>query len=274
MTAPSVIASGVGFRNLRVFALTEAGYIAGVGATAYEGLFVSGVKTLEITDPEPRLITHVGDDSPFALDVLPPLEAVTGAVTVAKQNDTLDAALTGMLSFTVGEAKMFGVGTEKRGFEVAVGALAYRQTEDTDPTSSNFGRRNWQFKVLPSAIFLPMESGYADAPEERRYVIRPGFTTKHIWGTAYAVGTEGFTRAQVIRGISQYKPKLVAYLGDGAEDVFLFPTDAQAAATGKIAVWENGVPRTANITKAVTGLTFTAPLPGAGVNITVLYETA
>lgn len=274
MTAPSGTASGVGFRNLRIFALDENGYIAASNTTAYEGILVSGVKTLEINDPEPRLITHIGDDAPFALDVLPPTEAVSGALTVAKQNDILDAALTGLTSFTVGEMKMLGVGTDKRGYEVPVGALAYRQTEDTDPASSNFGRRNWQFKLMPMATFIPLEPGYTDAPEERRYTIRPGFSTKHIWGKSFSLATEGFTRAQIVRGISQYKPKLVAFLADGIEDEYLFPLDAQAASAGKTTVWVDGVERTSNITKATTGITFTSAIPTANQNITVLYETA
>jgi len=276
MTAPSVIASGVGFRNLRVFALDPTtGLIAATSAsTVYEGVLVSGVKTLTINDPEPRLITHVGDDAPFALDVLPPLEAVTGSLTTAKQNDTLDAVLTPLKSFTVGETKMFPVGTDKRGFEVAVGALAYRQTEDTDPTSSTFGRRNWQFKIMPQAIFIPLESGYTDAPEDRTYTLLPGFSTKQLWGTALSLATEGCLRSQVMRGISQYKPKIVAWLGDNSTTVFSFPTDAPAAATSKIAIWLDGVLRTTNLTLTTTSITFTASPPGTGVNMTVLYETA
>jgi hypothetical protein len=236
-------------------------------------LSVSGIRSLEITDPQPRYITHVGDDSPFALDILPPLEAITGQVVVSKQNDTLDAALTGLKSFTVGEAEMFPVGTSLRGFENTMGALVYQQGEITDPTSATFGNRIWLFKILPKVVFFPLESGMTDNPEARMYAIRPGFATKHIWGTALSVATEGATRTQIIRGISQYKPKLIGWLGDNSTTVFPLPTDAPAAETGKFAIWLDGVLRTTNLSLTTTSITFTSAPPGTGVNMTVFYET-
>jgi hypothetical protein len=272
MTEPSVIASGVGFRNLRVFALDGNGYIAAPDENAYEGVLVSGVKNFNVTDPEPRLITHVGDDAPFALDILPPLEAITGQVSVGKQNDTLDAVLTGLKSYTVGETKLFSVGTDKRGFEAVVGALAYRQTVDTDPTSSEYGARRWQFKILPKVTFFPLESGYSEATEERMYTVRPSFVTEHIWGTAFSEATEGCNRAQLVRGISQYKPKIVAFRGDALTTDFLFPTDAQAQSADKTSVWRNGVIQSASYTWDAASISFLVA-PDDGDNITVLYET-
>lgn len=274
MTAPAVIVSGVGARSLTVFGLNSSGYIDATSVSAiYEGIDASGLRSLELNDPQPRFITHVGDDAPFALDILPPLEAMTGQVVVSKQNDTLDEALTGIKSFTVGEAKGFAFGTNLRGFENTMGAIIYQQGEVTDPSSATYGNRVWISKVFPRVVFFPLEPGFNDNPETRTYAIRPGFATQHLWGTALSTATEGVTRAQGFRFITQYKPKLVGWIGDNTEDEFLFPTDAPAAATGKIAVWLNGVPRTTNITLATTGITFTSAVPGAGVNITVLYET-
>jgi len=273
MTIPALIASGVGFRNLRIFALDTNGYIAAPDENAYEGVLVSGVKTFEITDPTPRLITHVGDDAPFALDILPPAEALSGQVTVAKQNDNLDKILTGLLSFAVGEMVMFPVGTDKRGFENVVGAFAYRQTLETDPDSTEFGSRRWQFKILPQVTFFPLESGYNDNPEERIYVIRPSFVTAHLWGTAFDLTTEGCNRAQVIRGISQYKPKPIAFLGDALTTDFLFPVKFQALTADKTKVWRNGVLQAGTYVWSTAAVSFVVA-PDLGDNITVLYETA
>lgn len=273
MTAPAVIASGVGARSLTIFALNASTYIDATSPTApYQGLAATGLRSLELNDPQPRFITHVGDDSPFALDILPPLEAITGSCVVSKQNDTLDAALTGLKSFTVGETKMFPVGTNLRGFERTMGALVYQQAEITDPSSSTFGNRVWLFKILPQVIFFPIEPGMNDNPEARTYAIRPGFVTKHIWGTTLTVATEGATRAQIIRGISQYKPKLIGWLGNNSTTVFTFPTDAPLADTAKIAVWLDGVLQTSGMTITTASVTFAAA-PGSNVNITMLYET-
>lgn len=246
MANPSVIQSGVGFRNLRVFALNDAGLPipAAKGAVAYEGLLVSGVRQMNVNDPEPRLIVHVGDDAPFELDSLPPLDPVTGSLQTSKQNDTLDALLTGQKSFvpaTGAEQELFGVGTDKRGFEVQVGAVMYRQSLDANPDVTTFGARNWQFKILPKTLLIPMENSYDDTPEARAYTVRPQFATEHLWGTAFTEAVEGFTRCQVVRGVSQHRPKLVAWEGDGVVTTFNFPATAQAVAIAKVKVWVNGV---------------------------------
>lgn len=273
MSTPSTIRSGVGFRHCQVFGLDSDGYPAATDATVYEGLRISGAKALTINDPEPRQITHTGDDRVIALDVLPPQEAVTGELKVAKVNDVVDALLTGQSSFTVGEAKLFGVGTNERGNEVQVGLLAYRQTLDTDPESANFGARRWEFRLMPKALLVPREGSLDENPEERAYGVYPQFVTKHLWGVSFTDDTEGFTQAQVIRGVSEYKPNVGAFQGDGTTTVFDFASDDQAASTDKIMVWVDGVEQTSGITKATDKITFTAA-PSSGAMIVVFYETA
>jgi hypothetical protein len=271
MAAPNTTRSGVGFRHCTIFALNTSGLPNAPAATVYEGLVIGGVKRLTINDPEPQQISHMGDDRVFALDSLPPTEALTGELVVGKISDAIDAAITGQLSFTVGEAKLFGIGTDKRGFEQQIGMLVYRQTLDTTPGAQQL--RRWEFRIFPVLLAIPREGSMDEKAEERMYTLRPQIATKHLWGTAFAVGTEGFTESQMLRGVSEYKPKIVAFKGDGAEDEFLFPATAQAVSTGKIVVWNNGVEVTSGLTKAVTGLTFTAA-PATGNIIVALYETA
>ncbi|MCL4863862.1 MAG: hypothetical protein KJZ93_30930, partial [Caldilineaceae bacterium] len=180
MAAPNTTRSGVGFRHCAIFALTTAGYPAATSTTIYEGIVPGGVKRLTINDPEPKQIAHKGDDRVFALDSLPADEPITGEMSLGKINDALDAILTGQLSFAVGEAKMFGAGTDKRGFEQQVGMLAYRQVLDTTPGSQQL--RRWEFRIIPALLAIPRENTWDENPEERSYVLRPQVATKHLWG--------------------------------------------------------------------------------------------
>lgn len=271
MAAPNTTRSGVGFRHCTIFALDSSGYPAATNTTIYEGIVPGGVKRLTINDPEPKQIVHKGDDRPFALDSLPADEPITGELSVAKINDALDAIITGQLSFAVGEAKMFGAGTDKRGFEQQVGMLAYRQVLDTTPGAQQL--RRWEFRVIPALLAIPRENTWDENAEERMYTLRPQVATRHLWGAAFSNSTEGFTEAQVLRGISQYKPKLVAFKGDGTEDEFLFSASAQAVSTSKIVVWVNGTEQTSGITKATTGVTF-AVAPASNAMIVIFYEVA
>lgn len=268
----SKISSGVGFRDLRIFALNADGYIDATSpSVAYEGLYLSGVRDLNINDPEPRLVTHLGDDGPFALDSLPPTEPVTGRLVSGKQNDTIDALLTNTKSFAVGEMNLLGVGTNQRGFEPQVGLFAYRQAEDTDPESTSFGVRRWQFKIFPRVQAITLESGFQDTPEERAYIVRPSYVTRHIWGTAMTLATEGFLRSQLMRGVSQYKPKLIGFRADGTATVFSFSAASQAASTAKVVVWVDGVLQTSGITVTTASVTF-AIAPTTLKNISIVYE--
>lgn len=271
MSTTSGTRSGVGLRGVWVYALNASGYPNATSTSVYEGLQLTGARVLNLDDPEPRQIVHYGDDNVFALDSLSPTDAVTGELKVSKVNDTIDALFTGQASFTVGEAKLFGIGTNKRGSEAQVGMLVYRQSLDTDPDSSTFGARRWELRILPRVRVVPIAGNFDDNAEEVSYKLFPALVTKHLWGASFSESTEGFVRAQVLRGMTEYPPRIVAWQGDGSTTTFNFPSDAQAATTDKIVVWVDGTEQTTGITKAVTGLTFTSA-PSSGAMIVAFYE--
>ena len=140
MAAPSKVRSGVGFRQAQLFSLNSAGYPNATSTAIYEGVQLTGAKTLTIEDPEPRDIIHLGDDRVFQRDILPPDTPVSGELSTGKINDDIEALARADLAFVVGEANFFGVGTGNRGEEYQVGVLAYRQTLDTDPSSGSLYR--------------------------------------------------------------------------------------------------------------------------------------
>ena len=265
--------SGVGFRHCQVLVLGSDDYPAATDTSAYEGQTISGAKALTINDPEPRRITHAGDDSIFAMDVLPPTEAMSGELRTGKVNDDVDAVLTDTNQVTIGEAKFFGIGTDKRGDEKQVTLLAYRQALDTDPDSGEYGSRRWQFRLFPKAILVPREGSYDENPEEMIYTVTPQFINEYPWGVSFTTSTEGFTRAQGLRGVSQYKPKIVAFNGSGSDTTFAFPSAKAAASTSKVKVWVDGTLQevTTDVTVNTTSLVFTTA-PDADANIVAFYE--
>jgi hypothetical protein len=242
---------------------------------AYEGVTLSGAASLRLDDPEPQQIVHRGDDRVFALDTLPPTDPISGELTVGKTSDTMDAILTDDVSFAVGEMKMFGLGSDNRGDENQVAILAYQQTLDTDPDSADFGSRRWDFRLIPKCYVIPRAAGFEqDSPTQRMFTVRPAFIKKHLWGTAFTVATEGHLQAQLFRGISEYKPKVVAWKQDatGSNAEFTFPTASPAQSTDKIKVWVNGVLTTPE-TVGTTSIEFTSGSePETAAMIVVLYE--
>jgi hypothetical protein len=275
MANPSSINSGVGFRHSQILRLDANGIIYATGTTAYEGIEVTGGKTLTINDPEPRQIVHVGDDSIFALDVLPPVEPISGELSAGKTANALDALLSNVNEVTVGESLLFPIGTNRRGDEATVAMLAFRQALDTDPASGNYGKRVWQLRLFPRCYVIPRESGFEDNAEERMYTIRPQFVTKYPWGVTLALATEGAVRIQGARGISEYKPKLLAWVTNNTQTQFTFPTNFAAATTGKIKTWLVNTTGVGAVSTATTLTTTTISYSTAPTTGTLVawYET-
>jgi hypothetical protein len=301
MSTPTYIRSTAGFRSITIFELSSglplgaatlepytpytvsgsviSGSVVSVaagtvvsGSVGYYGVGVTGARTLTINDPNPRVIPHIGDDGVFSLQVLPPTEPVTGELNVDKTNDTVDAIVSNVKKVTIGEAHFMGQSTNKRGYENQVGFLAFSAAQDTDPNSTTFGTNYWDFRIAPKAILFTKDSGYGQEANLRVYSVSPMYTTAHLWGVAYTTGTDGFTRGQLERGVSQYKPVVVGFLGDASTVSFPFDSVRPAQAAAKITVWKNGVIVSTGLTKSVSGLVFTAA-PQTTDTITVFYET-
>jgi hypothetical protein len=189
-----------------------------------------------------------------------------------KTNDIVDAIAGNVKKFVLGEMNMLGSVTSQRGFENQLAALAYSFGQDTDPDSTQFGSTVWDFRIFPKATVFQRDTGYGQEANERMYSFTPAYVIRHIWGTLFTIATEGFTRAQIIRGVSQYKPVLVSYLGDGVSKAFPFDSAVPAASAGKITVWKNGVIQSTGILATVYGVGFNVA-PTANDVVTVLYET-
>lgn len=240
--------------------------------TAHEGYEFFGPQAWEVTIPEMRKIVHAGNDRVVATDFLPTLESGAGILTVAAQDQVVNAMLTHVNSFDVptlgGDIYMIPWLTEQQGSEPNIGLFLFQQSLDKDTKL-----RTYRFHCIPKARVSPATGGMSESPSVTRYSAIFNPSTKHLWGTAMTLAEEGCTEAALIEGMSEYRPKLVAWKADGSETAFLFPTDKPAVSTAKIAgVWVNGVyAMGAGLALTVTTLTFT-PAPAINAIIVALYE--
>jgi hypothetical protein len=255
---------GVGARRAIVYALNLSGTPAATDTTPYSGVQVVGAKAVELTIPDARKITHVGDDNPLQVDFLPPTEAISGTMDVAEEDQAVYALLTGTKSLTLGESKVIGIATSMAGFEPQLGMLIFQQS------LSAAGVRNWRWFLMPKTIVYPHPSGMNDNPAVHKFQIAPAVVTAHLWGTAFAAATEGYTRAQGLIGQSRYMPSVVAWLASTADTAFALPALEPAADTAKMLVWVDGVGDT-GWTKATTQIS-TATAPGNTKRVVCFYE--
>lgn len=256
---------GVGARYAAVYGLNASGTPAAISTTAYYGLVISGPQSLETNFPDARQIVHTGRDNVLGIDALPPIENPTVTLRAARLDFNVYALLTGTNVLNEGEASFVGVATDRRGSEPQLGMLIYQQGLDEN------GDRCWQSYIMPKAKVYPKFNGMNANASENVYQIVPMVVKKHIWGMQFALATEGYRKAQVLRVMTRYKPTLCSFLADGTAVDFSFDADIPALDTTKYTVYENGVKKTSGITKSLTKVTYAAA-PALSTRIDVFYE--
>lgn len=250
-------ASGAGFRHLRVYALDSngLGVVPTPGDDGYDGLQVAIAKAMTLTVPDPQIISHTGDDRVSQIDLLPPTEGVAGEIRTGRTDLTLDALLGNTKVRTLAMMQAGLMGSDQQGMEPDVCVLAYRQAVDADLTSSSKGQRNWVWVLLSKALIFSkwgaMEEGGAD---ENTYTLQPRVFSSYPWLMPFTLTDDGCLEAQVIRGISRYRPHLAYWEGEGVEDTFLFSPGFTAAAIDRVKVylWDVGTGVTADVTATST----------------------
>ncbi len=278
MAAPSGKNLSVGMRHAQIFALNADGLPDAQDSSVYDlgypelpgyaGVQLVGAKAFDVTLPETRKIAHTGDDRVLQVDQLPSLDGATAELRTARSDYDVYALLTDTNEITVGEAKIIGMATDKQGNEPQVGMLLFQQSLEADT-----GKRTWRSFIIPKALVFPRPGGMSDSPTEHAFSVQPQVVSKHLWGTAFAVLTEGYTTAQVLEMQTFNKPRIVSFKADGTEDEFLFETAYPAVDVDTVTVWVGGVVQTSGIVVATTGITFTSA-PADDALIVVLYEYA
>ncbi len=254
----------VGVRHIQLFELDEGMPKASSATTPYNGVHLKGAKTYGFNPPEPRQISHAGDDQVLQIDFLPALQAGNAEIAVAAVDYTAVALLSGVKVFTVGEASAIALATSQQGQEPLLGAMIYQQSKDLD-----LGLRRWRVAILPSAQFVFLPPGMGEQPVDARYKVAPSISVNHLWGEGLTSLVEGATTSQGIELMTEGLPEIGSFTGNGTEDEFSFTHTALS--TAKITIWVDGVKVTSGITKAVTKVTFDYP-PASGARIIYFIE--
>lgn len=277
--ATTKIATGAGFRHAQVLPLGSDSIplVGTTGATGDVGKTASGAKTLTVNIPDPQTLTHTGDDRVQNIDMLPATEGVTAELKTGKTNLELDALLSGVEAFALGDMQAMLHQTDQQGCEIQATLLAYRAAQDADPDSASKGARRWVWILFPSAQIFPkpasMEEGAVD---ENTYTVVPQVVTAWPWGIAFLASTEGATEAQFIRGISEGPPLIEGWTGDGSVTAFDLSETARATGAIKVYHWVAATETVTDVTLSVTlttsSITFTTA-PANNDKVFAFYET-
>lgn len=268
MTAPTERTMNYGLRYAVVFALNASGTPKAVDTTPYDGLQFQGSTAFELTVPDSRQLTGLGEDGITQVVFLPPNEGATGRLNVEAADPALSALLDNTLVEALGEASLMGVASDRQGFEPQVGLMVYQAARGLVT-----GKTYWHTYIMPSAQIVRKAGGMNADKATTVYQVAPNRVSKHLWGTSFSLVTNGFLSTQIVEAWSNYPLRISSFVADGTEDEFLFPTNAQAIQTTGIKVWKNETPVTTGLTLATTGVTFSVA-PTAADSIVILRETA
>lgn len=256
----------VGFRFGTVYELNANGRPKATSPTvSYVGMEFYGPKAYNLTIPNPRQIVHTGKDTILVQDQLPSLEATTAEILVSIVQFDMDALLSAVKKFTVGQFKMILRNTDRQGSEPVVGLLLYQQAKDPDS-----GLRMWHYHIIPSTQAIPIPSQWNDTPQDHRYSLSPSRIAKHLWGVTLTLDEEGATQAGIFDGNGDHKPFLDNYLGNGSQETFPLTYDSFDTS---YAVFVNGVENTTAI-KTVSEVDFDGYPPANNADIQIFYGRA
>lgn len=272
MTAPNEPTLNFGLRYARVYALNESGTPAAISTTAYEGLQIKGSTAFELTVPEPRKITGLGEDSVTQIAYLPPIDGMSGTLTQEATDFDVAAYLDNTKVRTLGEAKIMGIATNRQGFEPQVGLLLYQAARGLIT-----GSKYWHTYIIPSAQVIKMPGGMGADKSQTRYVIAPNVVSSHLWGETFTENADGYLTSQVVELWTNNPVILTSFVGNGTEDEFVFPVGTPSASSyaTSTAVFVDGVHVTTNITMAATKVTFAGGYePDNNARIAIFRELA
>lgn len=267
MTTASKIGWGVDLYRAVIFPLTGTGLFQPVDENVYEGLQFEGSRVFEITPAESREVVNYGDGRVRDTIYLPPNTATKGELRVGYEHQDLNAALTSVKTFTIGEGTFIPMSTDQQGTEPVVSMLLMQQAKDVNKN------KFWRSYLIPRAQCIPMPPSFNENATEIRYQITMNPSTVLPWNTALTEADHGCLEMAYASANTEGRPNIVSFLADGIAVAFLFPASKQALAAGKIAVYNGttGVEITAGITKATTGVTF-GVAPVIGTILVFKYE--
>lgn len=223
----------------------------------YVGLAIYGIRSFEVTYPEPRRIPHFNGDRVELVQQMPSLDAAAGTIVVDGADLNLASVLGNVLKSTVSGMELMPHLTDQQGNEPSIGLLVYQAAKKST------GVVGWHFHFIQSTTMIPRPGPFGDNNYETRYALAPNAVAKHLWGFALDLDVDGAASAGVIEGWALNPPRITTWISDGVKTDYNFDEDQQPPDnTYKVYKAVAGVVTEviSGVTKSTTGLVFSPAL--------------
>jgi len=269
-----------GFQTGIVYELNANGRPNGTTLDPYVGLELYAAKLYALTLPASRKVPHIGNDRLLKVQQFPSQEVASGEISIGAEDLEVIAAVTGATILEVANMQMLPHMSDLQGQEPNIGLILFQAA------LARSGPQRYHFHMITSTKAIPRLPGFGPDPIDLVYDIAPDPVDKYLWGYDMAplsdpsdpfsgVSPTGALEAGVWSGFAEGRPRIAAFVADGAETQFLFPEDKPAIAADNIAVYTatgaTVTEVTSGYTGALTGVTFDVA-PTNGHEVILLYQ--
>ncbi len=231
MTNPSTQFWGGDVYLATAFPLNSDGSLKATTDQPYEGLEIDGGRSFDLTPAEGSFLVNIGNGRLRDTIYRAPREASRAELRVGYAQLDIIAALSGVLVYTNAEAKMVGRMTNVQGSEPDTALLLTQQGHDEN------GLTRYLSYIIPKSKCIPIDSPFNDNALEVRYQIAISNSKKEVWGEAFTLVKHGFTESGYLQLITVNRPKIVAWLANGYDEIYPFPTAKPSVSPDKISLW-------------------------------------
>lgn len=228
---------------------------------------IRGIKTADISIPEPEIVTITGDDIPMAQFIFPSASFPSFVIETATEDYDLNALAQGTLTQALGDWDIALYQPDKD--EVPQMCLIFTSQAKSDESGSR-GVKGFYNLIVPKAEIVPLGPGGFNERAEMTFRWQVNITRSDIkpWGAAISNADNGATGASMIGFYSEKPVTMHRWDEDTSTTVF---TLGETANTGsnKIKAWENSVLETLS---ATTTSTITVDDGSGSFPLIALYE--
>lgn len=239
-------------------------------AEAYEGLELVGPKNFSFNLGAARAVTNISQGRVNDTMYLPSIDAKTAEFHLSYFDQEKFAILNDVKRRTIGGGTGIPLATDKQGLEISgTFMISHLKTQDDD------GVQQWHNYLIPRCRAVIGVPNADDNDFDVTVNLSLSSSRKHIWGQTLTELLDGATKMHAWDHVTWGRLNIVAWLADGSEDVFLFPTDKPALDTfaDTFTLWDYaaGAEITSGMTKSETGVDFLSA-PAADKLLIAVYE--
>lgn len=226
-----------------------------------------GVKTADISIPEPDVVTITGDDGPLGIFTFPPTDLPSFVLEVGQVDYTIASATQNTNIYTIGN--YYDIQLQQPNDPQFNDVMLVFTSQAKSKESGSDGESGWHHLIAPKAQMSYLGTAFNERGEQTfRYQVVINKFSRYPWGQQLNVNAEGTTSAALFEWFTERRVTFFTRIQSGAGGSIVLERTPSAA--NRVMAWRDGV----NFIPSVNVSTRTITLSGgaAGNVVSGFYE--